>query len=86
MNWKIRTDIYPLPCVKQIASGKPLYSTGCSAQCSVTTERGCNGGGLGEGGRSEREGMYVYLELIHAVVQQKQRQHCKAVTFQLKNN
>ena len=37
MNWKIRIDIYTLPCAKQIASGKPLYSTGCSAQCSVMT-------------------------------------------------
>ena len=47
--------------------------------------RGWDGGGVGEGGPKGR-GMYVYLELIHAVVQQKQSQHCKAVTLQLKNN
>ena len=36
-NWEIRTDIYTLPRVKQIASGKVLYSTGCSAWRSVMT-------------------------------------------------
>lgn len=72
--------------MKQAAAGNLLNSAGRSAQCSVTTERAWDGVGLGEGGRSEREGMYVYLELIHAVVQQKQRQHCKAITLQLENN
>ena len=28
MNWEIGVDIYTLPCVKQIASGNLLYSTG----------------------------------------------------------
>ena len=36
-NWEIRSDINTLLCVKQIASGNLLYSTGTSAQCSVTT-------------------------------------------------
>ena len=36
-NWEIRIDIYTLPCVKLIASGNLLYSTGSSAQCSVMT-------------------------------------------------
>ena len=31
------TDIYPLPCVKETASGKPLYSTGNSPWCSRMT-------------------------------------------------
>ena len=26
MNWEIGTDIYTLPCIKQIASGKLLYN------------------------------------------------------------
>ena len=43
-------------------------------------------GGLGVGGRPEREGMYVHLQLIHFVVQQKLTQHCKAVILQLKKN
>ena len=37
MNWEIEMDMYTLPCVKQIASGNLLYSTGKSAQCSVVT-------------------------------------------------
>ena len=28
---------YTPPCIKRIASGKPLYSTGSSAQCSMMT-------------------------------------------------
>ena len=56
MNWKIRIDIDTLPSVKQIASGKLLYNTRCSAQCSVMTY----GEGWGEG-RSKREGIYVYI-------------------------
>ena len=30
-------------CIKQVASGKLLYSTGSSAQCSVVTWRGGRG-------------------------------------------
>ena len=36
-NWESSMDIYTLPCVKEIASGKMLYSTGSSARCSVMT-------------------------------------------------
>ena len=32
--------------------------------------------------RFKREGMYLYLWLIHTVVQQKQTQHCKATILQ----
>ena len=49
MNWEIRIDIYTLPCVKQIASWKLLYSTGSSALCSVMT-RGVQGREVQEGG------------------------------------
>jgi len=38
------------------------------------------------GGRLKREGMYVYLWLIHVVVTQKVTQHCKAVTFKFFKN
>ena len=44
-------------------------------------------GGMGEGvggGRSKREEIYVYIQLIHFIVQQKLTQHCKAIIFQLK--
>ena len=43
------------------------------------------GEGGGNGGKVKREGLYVYLELIHVVVQQKLIQHCKAIILQLKN-
>ena len=35
------------------------------------------------GGRLKREGLYVYIELIH-VVKQKLTRCCKAIIFQLK--
>ena len=38
------------------------------------------------GGRSKREGTYVYLWLIHVDVWQKPAQYCKAVTLQIKIN
>ena len=38
----------------------------------------------GVGGRLQREGIYVYIELIHFVVQQKLTQHCKAIILQFK--
>ena len=36
------------------------------------------------GGRSKRDGMYVNIQLIHVVVQQKSTEHGKAIIFQLK--
>ena len=51
MNWRSKTDIHTLPCVKQIASVKRLYSTGSSAWCSVMSS------GIGvEGVRGAQEG------------------------------
>ena len=54
--------ILPLPNEKQIASGKKPHSTGRSARCFVTTQRG----GIGRvGGREMQEGgdmgIYVYV-------------------------
>ena len=37
------------------------------------------------GGRFKREGIYVYLWLIHAEVWQKTAKFCKAIILQLKN-
>ena len=42
--------------------------------------------GVGVGRRFKREEIYVYLWLIHIVVQQKLTQHCKAIILQLKIN
>ena len=36
----------------------------------------------GRGGRSTREGIYVFIQLIHFVVQQKLTQHYKAILLQ----
>ena len=66
---EIGIDMYSLPCVKQTASGKLLDSTGSSVQCSVMTWG--MGWESGVGGKSKREGMYVYIWLIHFVAQQK---------------
>ena len=41
-------------------------------------------GGVGWGGKLTREGVYVYLQVIHSVVQQQPTQHCRAIIFQLK--
>ena len=34
---------------------------------------------MGVGGGSKREGLHVYIQLIHFVVPEKMTQHCKAV-------
>ena len=36
------------------------------------------------GGRVKREGLYVYIELIHFAVHLKLTQHCKSTILQLK--
>ena len=36
------------------------------------------------GGRLKKEGICVYIELIHIVLQQKLAQHCKAIILQFK--
>ena len=38
---------------------------------------GWDGGGMG--GRMKGEGIEVYTQLLHFIVQQKLRQHCKAI-------
>ena len=43
---------------------------------------GCDG--EGDGGRFKREGIYVYLWLIHVEVWQKTTKFCKAIILQLK--
>ena len=39
---------------------------------------------FGVGRRLMRKGIYVYLELIYDVIQQKTTQHCKALILQFK--
>ena len=38
------------------------------------------------GGRLEKEGIYIYLWLIHVFVQQKPTQHYKTIILQFKKN
>ena len=66
MNWEIRFDINRLPCVKQIASGNVLYSTGSSAQCSVMTQMW---GEKGEGGPRERDYRHTYADSLHCTAE-----------------
>ena len=79
---------HTLPCVKQLASGKLLYSTGSSAWCSMVTQMGWDGGGMGRD--FQRERIYIcvcvciYIQLIHFIVQQNLTQHCKTIIFQVK--
>ena len=57
-DWEIRTDIYTLPCVKQITNGNLLNSTGSSAPCSMVILR-CGMAGW-EGGPRWRGCIYTY--------------------------
>ena len=66
MNWESRIDIYTRPSIKQIARGYLLFSIGSSVLCG-----NLNGwdGGSRVGGSFKREGIYVYIQQIHLVVQ-----------------
>ena len=69
-------DVYTLPGVGWMASGRQPCGTGGSAQCFVTTWRG----GMGTvGGRDMQEGgdveTCVYVGLIHFVIEQKLTHH-----------
>ena len=79
-DWEGSTDIYTLPCIKSTASGKLLDGRGSSARGSAMTQRG----EMGVGGSLKREWVYVYIQLIHTVVQQKPTRLCKAIILQLK--
>ena len=60
MNWEmIRIHITVLLCVKQIASGKLLYSSASSGQCSKVTQMG---GWGGVRRRSYRERRYMHTD------------------------
>ena len=65
MNCKSSIDIYTLPYVKQIASGKLLYNTGSPAWCSVTTQRG--GVGVGWEEAQEKGDIYIYTHMCVCV-------------------
>ena len=71
MNCERSIEIYALPCVKEMAKGRLLNSTGSSALCSVMIQKD-GMGGHGVKVRLKVEGLYVYLKLIHIIVGRKQ--------------
>ena len=77
-------NIYTLPCVNEIASGKLLQTTGTSAVPCDDLE-GWEGGSRGRGD------IYIYMCVLlfasfAVVVQQKLTQLCKAIILQLKKS
>ena len=76
MNWKIGIDVSTQLCVKQITNENLVYSKRNSILSALWLPRGVRWGRMG--GRSQREGIYVYTWLIHFTVQQKLTQHRKA--------
>ena len=62
-----------------IASRNLLCVSGNSNRSSVSTERG--GIGREMGGRFKREGIYVYLWLIHVGFDRKQQNSVKRLSF-----
>ena len=71
MNWNI----------KQIASGKPLYSSGSSAGCSVMTYRG---GMWGDRVRSKKGEIYTSIA-DSPCCSAETNTHYKAIILKLKN-
>ena len=58
MNWEIRFDINTLPCATWIASRNLLYQFREPSSVLCDDLVGWDGG---LGGRSKREGIYVYM-------------------------
>ena len=65
-NWENGFDINTVSYMKLTGSGNLQYSTKSSALCSLMMKRS----GIG---------IYVYIKLIHFIVQQKLTQHCRAI-------
>ena len=65
-NWERSIDIHTLSYVKQIATGKLLYSTGSSVMLDAGCWMLCDDPEVGDGeggvgGRLKREGLYVHI-------------------------
>ena len=80
MNSESSTGMHTLACAKHIGGGKLLLYKNLRLVLCVDLEGGMEGG---VGGKLKREGIYVYLRLIHVAVQQKLTQHCKIIILQL---
>ena len=67
MNWKVGSDVFTLLCVKQVSSGKLLYSMGSSVRCSAMTLEGWDGGW--EGGLSGRGQCMHIADSLHCTAE-----------------
>ena len=75
-------NIYPI-FLPTLASQKLLRDwVGCPGATWGWGGRGRGNWGGELGRRLKREGIYVYIQLIHFVVQQKLTQHCKTIIVQ----
>ena len=76
-NWEVGIDIYALPCVKSLVEN--CYKAQEAQPGALWKPRGV-------GGTLTREAVYLYIhiELIHLIVQQKPTQYFKAIIFQWK--
>ena len=75
INSEIGVDMCTAMC--KPPSGNLMHNAGSSVRCSVVIQI-C---GMEEG-RSKRKGIYVCIQLIHLVLQQKLTQHCKAIIIE----
>ena len=73
INWEVAIGIYILLYIKWMSNKDLLNSTGKSTQYYVVTYMGKE---------SEKEWMYVYVQLIHFAVHLKLIPHCKSNTIQ----
>ena len=75
MDWDTGTDmgILLIPCPAETADEILLYSAGRCTQGSVLTSMGR---------KSRREGICVYVQLIHFAAQWRLTQHCKGTISQ----
>ena len=74
-------DIYTLPNVKEIASGKQQHYREISPVLCYDLDR-WNREGRREALEGKDMGIYVCIWLIHFVVQQKLTQYCEAIILQ----
>ena len=79
LNWESSIEIYTLPSIKQVASGKLLYNTGSSARYSVMTQWG----GMGVGGMKAQVGGNIYIFMADSLLYSR-NQH--SIVKQLSSN
>ena len=68
MNWESSADVYTAPCGKQPASGEAALQYRGLRSGLCDDPEGC----VGLRGRLKTEEIYVYLQRIHFILQQKQ--------------